>query len=54
MIFSAAVLTTRAAPAFWIGLLLLAFFSFNLGWFPGGGASTAGSEFSSTWARFFS
>ncbi|MEM9431201.1 MAG: ABC transporter permease, partial [Pseudomonadota bacterium] len=28
------VLTTRAAPEFWLGMVLLAFFSFYLGWFP--------------------
>lgn len=48
------VLTTRAAPEFWLGMLLLAFFSFNLGWFPGGGALTAGADFPNAFARFFS
>ena len=49
-----AVLATRAAPEFWLGMVFLAIFSFNLGWFPAGGANTAGAEFSSEWARFFS
>ena len=48
------VLTTRAAPEFWLGMLLLAFFSFNLGWFPSAGANSAGAAFPSELARFFS
>ena len=48
------VLTTRAAPEFWVGMLMLATFAFGLGWFPGGGATSAGAEFDSEWARFFS
>ena len=38
-----AALATRAAPEFWVGMVLLAVFSFSLGWFPAGGANTAGS-----------
>ena len=49
-----AVLTLRAAPEFWLGMVLLAVFSFNLGWFPSGGATSAGAEFESEWARIFS
>ena len=37
-----AVLATRAAPEFWIGMVLLALLSFNLGWFPSGGACEPG------------
>ena len=48
------VLTTRAAPEFWLGMLLLAFFSFNLGWFPSSGANSPGAMFDSNLARFFS
>ena len=48
------VLTLRAAPEFWLGMVLLAFFGFKLGWFPSGGANTAGANFSSEWARIFS
>ncbi|MSP48182.1 MAG: ABC transporter permease [Alphaproteobacteria bacterium] len=48
------VLVTRAAPEFWLGMVLLAIFSFGLGWFPGGGANSAGQSFSSEWARIFS
>ena len=36
-------LATRAAPEFWLGMLLLAAFAFHLGWFPTGGAVSAGS-----------
>ena len=49
-----AVLVTRAAPEFWLGMVLLAIFSFSLGWFPGGGANSAGAEFDSEWGRIFS
>lgn len=45
------VLTTRAAPEFWLGMVLLAFFSFHLGWFPSGGAISSGSDWSSNWQR---
>ena len=48
------VLATRAAPEFWLGMILLAIFSFGLGVFPSGGAVTAGAEFPNEWARFFS
>lgn len=40
------VLTTRALPEFWLGMLLLALFSFSLGWFPAGGTRSPGSEYS--------
>jgi peptide/nickel transport system permease protein len=45
------VLTTRAAPEFWVGMVLLAYFSFNLGWFPSGGANSSGSNWDSNWQR---
>lgn len=48
------VLTTRAAPEFWLGMVLLAYFSFNLGWFPSGGANSSGSEWDSNWHRITS
>ncbi|MBM3547227.1 MAG: ABC transporter permease [Alphaproteobacteria bacterium] len=48
------VLVTRAAPEFWLGMVVLAIFAFSLGWFPGGGANSAGLTFSSEWARIFS
>ncbi|MDA9930645.1 ABC transporter permease [Alphaproteobacteria bacterium] len=46
-----AVLMTRAAPEFWLGMVLLAFFSFHLGWLPSGGANSSGSDWSSGWER---
>lgn len=46
-------LATRAAPEFWLGMVLLAFFSFNLGWFPAGGANTVGLDYDSEWQRIF-
>lgn len=49
-----AVLTSRAAPEFWIGMVLLAFFSFHLHWFPSGGANATGSNWDSDWQRVFS
>lgn len=48
------VLMTRAAPEFWLGMVLLAVFSFGLGWFPGGGSNSAGAVYTSEWARVFS
>ena len=49
-----AVLTSRAAPEFWIGMVLLAFFSFHLHWVPSGGANSTGSNWDSDWQRVFS
>ena len=49
-----AVLATRAAPEFWLGMVLLAFFGFTLGWFPSGGANTTGTNWDSEWQRIFS
>lgn len=49
-----AALTTRAAPEFWLGMVLLAIFAFALGWFPSGGANSAGASFASEWHRVFS
>lgn len=48
------VLATRAAPEFWVGMLLLAVFAFGLGWFPSGGATSPGAVFPSGWARITS
>lgn len=49
-----AVLATRAAPEFWVGMLALAIFSFSLNWFPFGGATSPGSIYRSIWAQLFS
>jgi peptide/nickel transport system permease protein len=48
------ILASRAAPEFWLGMVLLAVFAFQLGWFPSGGANAAGASFPSEWARIFS
>ena len=49
-----AALATRAAPEFWIGMILLSVFAFWLGWLPGGGANKAGAFYGSEWSRIFS
>ena len=48
------VLTTRAAPEFWLGMVMLAIFGFGLEWFPSGGANSTGSSWDSEWQRIFS
>src|SRR5471030_3042464 len=49
-----AVLATRAAPEFWIGMVLLALLSFNAGWFPSGGASSPGMAYTNAFQRMAS
>ena len=41
-------LMTRAAPEFFLGMLVLSFFSFDLGWFPSSGVSDPGVIYDST------
>ena len=48
------VLTTRAMPEFWLGMVLLAIFSFSLGWFPAGGTRSAGTHYESLWQLYTS
>jgi peptide/nickel transport system permease protein len=48
------VLATRAAPEFWIGMVLLALLSFKLGWFPSGGANSPGMAYGGDWQRMLS
>lgn len=38
-------LMSRSAPEFFVGMLLLSFFSFKLGWFPSSGISQPGASF---------
>jgi len=48
------VLTTRAMPEFWLGMILLAIFSFWLGWFPAGGTRSPGAEYPTYFALYTS
>jgi peptide/nickel transport system permease protein len=48
------VLGTRAAPEFWVGMVLLAVFAFTLNWFPAGGANSPGAFYESELQRFLS
>jgi peptide/nickel transport system permease protein len=47
-------LATRAAPEFWLGMLVLALFAFQLGWFPTGGAVSPGGTIGSLGDRLLS
>ncbi len=47
-------LATRAAPEFWLGMILLAVCAFWLGWFPSGGANSAGAMYAGELDRIFS
>ncbi len=49
-----AALATRAAPEFWLGMLLLALFAFQLGWFPTDGAVSPGATLGSLGDRLMS
>lgn len=49
-----AALATRAAPEFWLGMLLLALFAFQLGWFPTGGAVSPGATLGTLGQRLLS
>lgn len=48
------VLATRAMPEFWLGMVLLAIFSFSLGWFPAGGTRSAGAYYETYWQLYTS
>ncbi len=47
-------LASRAAPEFWLGMLLLALFAFQLGWFPTDGAMSPGAPLGSLGHRLAS
>ncbi|WP_428487430.1 ABC transporter permease [Rhodopila sp.] len=49
-----AVLASRALPEFWLGMVLLAVFSFSFGLFPAGGATSPGASFPNALARYAS
>jgi peptide/nickel transport system permease protein len=48
------VLAVRAAPEFWVGMVLLAVFGFGLGWLPSGGTNSPGAAYDSEIERFLS
>ncbi|MCY3982112.1 MAG: ABC transporter permease, partial [Alphaproteobacteria bacterium] len=48
------ILTTRAMPEFWLGMVLLAIFSFWMGWFPAGGTRSPGAAYDSLWGLYTS
>ncbi|MBA2519274.1 MAG: ABC transporter permease [Chloroflexia bacterium] len=47
-------LMTRSAPEFFVGMLALAFFSFNLGWFPSSGVASPGTIYDSVFQQLTS
>lgn len=42
-----------ATPSFWLGILMIQYFSLNLGWFPSGGSAPAGAGFGSWLSHMF-
>jgi peptide/nickel transport system permease protein len=47
-------LMTRAAPEFWIGMIVLAVFAFRLRWLPSSGTASAGTIYASELAKLTS
>lgn len=47
-------LAVRAAPEFWVGMILLAVFSFSLRWFPTSGTASPGAQYASLWRQLTS
>ena len=47
-------LMTRAAPEFWVGMILLALFAFKLQWLPSSGATSPGTIYETEWAKLTS
>ncbi len=47
-------LLTRSAPQFWVGMIALAVFSFQMNWFPSGGVGPAGAGYASELAKLTS
>ncbi|WP_416414200.1 ABC transporter permease [Pantoea sp. App145] len=43
-LISAAAILCFAAPSFWLGIMMIIFFSVKLGWFPVGGMETIGAN----------
>jgi peptide/nickel transport system permease protein len=51
---TAVVLVTYAAPVFWVGMMAIMLFSFQLEWLPAGGMRSSTSSFDSQLAHFLS
>src|SRR5690606_23646518 len=51
-ILSVLSLLFYSTPTFWIGLMLIVFFSVQLGWLPSGGAGTIGAKLTGMAAVF--
>ncbi len=47
-------LMTRAAPEFWVGMILLALFAFQLRWLPSSGTGGAATIYASEWDKLTS
>lgn len=47
------VLAIRCAPVFWLGMILLSFFSFKYKLLPLGGMNIPGTNFASAWDKYF-
>ncbi len=47
-------LMTRSAPEFWVGMIALTVFAFNLGWLPSSGATGAGTVYATEWQKLTS
>ncbi len=47
-------LITRSAPQFWVGMIALAIFAFQLRWFPSSGIAGAGVIYESEWDKLSS
>lgn len=49
-----AILVTRSMPSFWIGIVLISLFAFQLELFPAANMRSVGTEFSGFWSRYLS
>lgn len=47
-------LVFRSAPVFWVGMVMLYIFAFQLGWFPLGGMRSVDAQYTNAFAKFFS
>ncbi|MWV65072.1 ABC transporter permease subunit [Halorubrum sp. JWXQ-INN 858] len=48
------VLLIRSAPVFWVGMVMLYVFSFQLGWFPLGGMRSVDAQYANAFEKFLS